>query len=83
MNEQELIDFVLEFARSVDGLQRKYALELAEDRQTASEVFAAYHQEMEALYTRFLTPRKRHCYYFGLSDPPEFHGLEEIGRAHF
>ncbi len=77
MNEQVLIDFVLEFARSVDGLQRKYAPELAEDRQTASEVFAAYHQEMEALYTRFLTPRKRHCYYFGLSDPPEFHGLED------
>ena len=47
MDEQELIDFVLEFARGVDGLQRKYAPELAEDRQTASEVFAAYHQEME------------------------------------
>lgn len=77
MNEQELIDFVLEFARSVNGLQRKYAPELAEKRRPAAEVFDAYHQEMEALYARFLTPRKRHCYYFGLSDPPEFHRLED------
>ena len=77
MNDQELTAWVLEFIREVDSLQRKYAPRLLDRRQTPPAVFDAYHREMDALYARFLTSRERHCFYFGLSDPPVFTALED------
>lgn len=77
MSPRTAAETVLAFARESDGLQRHYAPQLEAARQTGDQarVLEAFREEMEDVYGRFLTPRRR-SYYFGLSVPGSFEAVE-------
>ena len=75
MDNSALIDLVLGFAREMNDLQLQYypMLDRAEDTQA---VHQSYRAKADEIYGRYLTPRKRSCYY-AISSPPHFLGVND------
>ncbi len=74
--EESVTGLVLDFVRQMNELQSRYGPQINQTRgDGAGRVFASYRQEAEDIYARFLTERKRSCY-FGICQPPFFHAVE-------
>lgn len=79
MEGQELIRPVLDFAREMNGLQSSFYPRIKAAGGDKTQIFQQYRTQADQIYARFLTPRKRSCYY-GVSDPPFFAGVLETAE---
>lgn len=79
LDDRELVELVLEFARQVNALQRRYAPRLAEARREGrmDALLTACRRDAETLYGRWLTRRKRSLY-TPLPDRPTFAAVEKL-----
>ena len=77
MDDDALIDLVLRFARELNELQLKYYPLLDQDGGDVRVIHQSYRTEADNIYARYLTGRKRSCYY-AISSPPHFLGVNEL-----
>ena len=75
MDDSALIDLVLAFAREMNDLQLRYYPLLDESPDTRA-VHQSYRAEADKIYERYLTARKRSCYY-AIPSPPHFLGVND------
>lgn len=80
MEERELIQLVLDFAQEINNLQLHYAALLHREDTDSADVFQRYHKRADQVYGRYLTRRKRSCFYNGLGDSPFFCGVNTIAN---
>ena len=73
MEEQELVQRVLDFAREMNDLQDLFYPRLRQKDADTKQIFQQYRARADQIYARCLTRRKRSCYY-GIS-PPFFGGV--------
>lgn len=75
MNDEALVNQVLSFTQAINDLQVRYYPLTGDPSQDSSLVFANYRADAEQVYLRYLTQKKRFCY-FGISSPPKFAGID-------
>lgn len=78
MEGQELIQLVLDFAREMNGLQDSFYPQIKAADGDKKQIFQQYRAQADQVYARYLTQRKRSCYY-GVG-PPFFGGVTENAR---
>ena len=74
MENQELIRLVLDFAGEMNDLQNIFYPQIRQKDADKKQVFQQYRTQADQIYARYLTQRKRSCYY-GISCPPFFGGV--------
>lgn len=79
MEDRELIQLVLDFAREINDLQTAFYPKLRQNGANAAQLFSQYQTQADAVYSRYLTRKKRN-YYYGISHPPSFHGVTDSAR---
>ena len=75
MEDRELIQLVLDFAREMNGLQDAFYPQLKAAGGDKKQMFQQYRLQADQVYARYLTQRKRSCYY-GVG-PPFFGSVTE------
>lgn len=73
MEDRELIQFVLGFAQEMNDLQNLFYPRIRQKDADTKQIFQRYRARADQIYARYLTRRKRSCYY-GIS-PPFFGGV--------
>jgi len=76
MEHQELIQIVLDFAREMNDLQDIFYPQTMQTGADAKQIFQQYRTQADQIYGRYLTQRKRSCYY-GIG--PAFFGGVAVG----
>lgn len=76
---RELTQLVLDFAREMNDLQNVFHPQIRDPGRDAKQIFQQYRTQADQIYTRYLTQRKRSCYY-GISCPPFFCGVIETAE---
>ena len=79
MEDRELIQLVLDFAREMNDLQTAFYPRIKQNGANAAQIFSQYQAQADTVYARYLTGRKR-SFYYGISHPPFFHGVTDSAR---
>ena len=78
MEDAGLIQLVLDFTQEMNTLQDVFYPQITAPERDSRQIFQQYRTQADQIYARYLTQRRRSCYY-GIV-PAFFNGVTEYAR---